>query len=107
MRTIGVRALRENPGILNQCAARGEFVLVTSRNAPISLAVPFNDELIQAGAHISVAVKLYEDGLLSLTKAAAIAGMSTESFLDKLAHLKIVVVDQSSEELDNDLKALA
>lgn len=106
MKTIGVRALRENPGVLSKCAASGEFVLVTNRNDPISLSVPFNDDLIQAGVHISVAVKLYEDGVLTLAKAAALAKMTVEAFMKKLAHLGVVVVDQSPEELDTDLDIL-
>ncbi len=106
MKTIGVRALRENPGVLSQCAAKGEFVLVTNRNDPVSLSVPFTDELLNAGVHTSVAVKLYEDGVLTLSKAAALARMPVETFLTKLARLGVVVVDQSAEELDADLKAI-
>ena len=48
----------------------GEFVLVTNRNDPISLSVPFNDELVKAGVHR--AVKLYEEGVLTRSKAAAV-----------------------------------
>ena len=47
MKTIGVRALRENPGVLSQSAAAGEFVLLTNRNDPISLSVPFDEELLR------------------------------------------------------------
>lgn len=106
MKTIGVRALRENPGVLSQCAAKGEFVLVTNRNDPVSLSVPFNDELLRAGVHISIAVKLYEDGLLTLAKAATLAKMPLESFMKRLALLGVVAVDQSAEELDADLGTL-
>jgi len=38
MKTIGVRALRENPGVLSQSAAAGEFILIANRNNPVSLA---------------------------------------------------------------------
>ncbi|MEJ2416817.1 MAG: UPF0175 family protein [Exilibacterium sp.] len=107
MKTIGVRALRENPGVLSRCAAKGEYVLVTNRNNPVSLAVPFTDELLNAGVHINMAVKLYEDGIITLTKAATLGRVPVETFLQKLAMLGIVVVDQSAGELDADLDALS
>lgn len=106
MKTIGVRALRENPGILSQCAESGDFVLVTNRNNLISLVVPFNDDLLQSGVNIFVAIKLFEEGVLTLTKAAVLAKMSAEAFLHKLASLGVVVVEQSAEELDADLGAI-
>lgn len=101
-----VRGLWENPGVLKQCAAKGEFVLVTNRNGPRSLSEPFNDELLRAGVHISIAVKLYEDGLVTLDKAAMLAKMPLESFMKQLALLGVVMVDQSADELDADLGTL-
>ena len=106
MKTIGVRALRENPGVLSQYADKGEFVLVTNRNKPISLSVPFSDELIESGVHINVAVILYEEDVLTLTKAAKLAGLPVEAFMKKLVSLGVVSVDQPVEELDSDLKNL-
>ena len=106
MKTIGVRALRENPGVLSRCAADGEFVLITHRNDPLSLSVPFDNELLRVGVHVTLAVKLYEEGVLTLAKAAKLAKMPVESFLQKLAGLGIVTVDQTSEELNADLSIL-
>ena len=107
MKTVGVRALRENPGVLSQSAADGEFVLFTNRNDPISLAVPFNDELLRSGVHVNLAVTLYEQGVITLVKAAALAKLSVEAFLALLAKANIVVVDQSLEELKSDLDTLS
>ena len=106
MKTIGIRALRENPGVLSQSAAAGEFVLLTNRNSPVSLALPFDDDLLKTGIHVNLALKLYEDNVLTLTKAAKLAQMSVEAFMELVANLDIVVVDQSAEELASDLDAL-
>ncbi len=106
MKTVGVRALRENPGILNQCADSGEYVLLTNRNQPMSLSVPFNRNLIDNGVHISMAIGLFEQGLVTLVKAAKIAGMEIEDFLEYLALYGVVVVDQTPEELAEDLETL-
>ena len=106
MKTIGIRALRENPGVLSKCALNGELVIVTNRNDPISIAVPFSDELLNSGIHINMAVKLYDEGMLTLSKAATLAKMSVEVFIRMLGYQGIVVVDQSSEELDADLDSI-
>ena len=106
MKTIGVRALRENPGVLSQCAEAGELILVTNRNNPISLSVPFSDDLLQSGIGVSMAVKLFEEGVLTLPKAAKFAKMSIEEFLLKLSALGVIVVDQTTKELESDLEAI-
>jgi len=106
MKTIGVRALRENPGVLSQSAAAGELVLITNRNDPISLAIPFDDDLLRAGVHVSIALKLYAEGVLTLPKAARLAKMPVEEFMKRLTCLDIVVVNQTSEELESDLDAI-
>lgn len=106
MKTIGVRAIRENPGVLSQSAAEGEYVLVTNRNDPVSLSVPFDDDLLDSGVHINVAIRLYEDDLLTLPKAAKLAKLPIEVFMNKLSSMGVVVVDQSAEELQSDLAAL-
>ncbi len=106
MKTVGVRALRENPGLLSQCAASGELLLVTNRSDLISIAMPFNDDLLRAGVQVHLAIKLYEEGVLTLVKAAQLAQMPVEQFLQTLALLDITVVDQDAEELCRDLAVL-
>ena len=107
MKTIGVRALRENPGVLSQCAEAGELILVTNRNNPISLSVPFTDDLLQSGIGVSMEVKLFEEGVLTLPSSAKFAKLSVEEFLLKLAALGVVVVDQTTKELESDLEAIS
>ena len=106
MQTIGIRALRTNPGLLSNNAKKGLLTLVTNHSVPVSLSVPFDSILLSLGIHILLAIKLFEEGVLTLPRAAKLADLSTEAFLSKLAVLGIVVVDQSSEELDAELKYL-
>ena len=72
----------------------------------MSLSVPFDDALLQQGVHVDIAVKLFEDGVITLAKAAKIAKMPVASFMEKLAALDVVVVDQTREELLEDLDGL-
>lgn len=104
MQTIGIRALRTNPGLLSKNAKKGVLTLVTNRSIPISLSIPFDSTLLAFGIHILLAIKLFEEGVLTLPRAAKLADLSTEAFLSKLAVLGVIVVDQSSEELAAELK---
>ena len=54
-----------------------------------------------------MASKLFEDGLLTLTKASVLANLSVESFLAQLSIQGISVVDQTASELESDLETLA
>ena len=47
---------------------------------------------------------LFDQGELSLSQAAKMAGISIHAFLDLLGKAGIVVVDYPSEELEEDLK---
>lgn len=106
MKTIGVRAIRENPDLFNQCAAKGEYLTITSHNKPISISVPFDDDLIRSGAHTNIAINLFENETLTLTKAASLAKMSTEAFMKVLSSVNCTAVNYPADELDSDLEAL-
>jgi predicted HTH domain antitoxin len=83
------------------------LILVTNRNNPISLSVPFSDDLLQSGIGVTMAVKLFEEGILTLPKAAKFANLSIEEVLLKLAAPGVVVVDQTTKELESDLEAIS
>lgn len=103
MKNIGIRELRTNPGVLSRYAQSGELALLTNHSLPISISVPFDDALLREGIHTLLAIKLFEEGSMTLCRAAKFAHLSTELFLKKLAILGITVVDQSSEELSQEL----
>jgi predicted HTH domain antitoxin len=48
-------------------------------------------------------VKLFEEGVLTISKAAKLAALPVEAFMARLAVLGIVVVDQTADELVSDL----
>lgn len=106
MKAVGVTALKENPNILSQCAAEGEYVLVTSKNQAMAVSVPFDERLFEAGVHVQMAITLYQQGVLTLVKAAKLAKLPVETFLMQLNTLGVVVVEQTADELAADLQAL-
>ena len=106
MKTIGVRALKDNPGLLSRSADSGELVLLTNRNNPISLSVPFTPELLETGVGVNLAIKLFEEEVLTLSKAAKLADMPVERFIALLGRLGVDVADLTADELAADLNVI-
>ena len=104
MDTFTVRDLREHTGTLIHDAEEGKLSLITKHGRPVFLAVPFTEQLLNLGLRPAIAVKLYIDKVLTLEKAAKLAGQSLEAFIEQLAALGVAAVDYSSEELEQELK---
>jgi predicted HTH domain antitoxin len=74
-----------------------------AKNRPLFLAVPYDERLAKEEVHVVVAVHLYERGVVSLGRAAKIAGLSLSAFIDRLGALKIPVARYSPDELSREL----
>ncbi len=55
---------------------------------------------------MALAVKLFQDGTISLGKAAKLSGLSYEAFVEQLASLGIAAVDNCPDELDDQLAVI-
>ncbi|HEX4044728.1 MAG TPA: UPF0175 family protein [Gammaproteobacteria bacterium] len=104
METFTVRDLREHTGTLIHDAEVGKLSLITKHGRPVFLAVPFNEELLVLGLRPAIAVKLYQEEALSLGKAAKLAGLSIEEFIERLGTLGIPVANYSPKDLAKELK---
>ncbi len=71
---------------------------------PVFLAVPFSEEIVELGLKPALAIKLYQEGVLTLEKAARFAGISIETLIERLGSLGIPVVSYSPEDLNQELK---
>lgn len=104
METFTVRDLREHTGALIHDAEVGKLSLITKHGRPVFIAVPFSEELIELGLRSSIALKLYEDEALTLGKAAKLAGISLEAFIERLGKLGISAVKYKATDIDQELK---
>ena len=71
---FSVRDLRERTGELLRNAERGSLSLVTKYGRPAFLAVPFDERLLDLGVQRALAVKLYQEEVVTLSQAAKVAG---------------------------------
>lgn len=103
MGAITVDQLIRSPSKLIEAAEHGEVAIVTKDGRPLFLMVPYDERLAREDVHVAVAVRLYEQGIVSLGRAASVAALSTGEFIDRLAALNIPVVNYSPEDLDREI----
>lgn len=106
MESLGIRALRENPGKLTKNAQAGKCTLLTNRNKVLAIAIPFDETLIKQGLKIKLAAALFEDQSITLINAAKIAELPVETFIEKLGLMGIAVIRQTPEDFEKDLQNL-
>ena len=104
MDTFTVRDLREHTGTLIHDAEEGKLSLITKHGRPVFLAVPFTEDLLDLGLRSAIAIKLYKEETISLEKAAKLANVPLESFMEGLGKLGIPVVNYSEDEIEKELK---
>jgi prevent-host-death family protein len=107
MHTFNIRDLRQRTGQLVRDAESGELSLVTKYGRPVFVAVPMSGRLLEHGVHQALAIKLFADRVLSLSKAARLADLPVERFLQALAAAGVDAVDYPPEELDQELEHFA
>ena len=86
-------------------AESGQVAIVTKDGRPLFLAVPYDERLSNEHVHVAIAVRLYENEVVSLGKAAKIAGLSQSEFIDRLGALNIPVIRYSAEDLEREVAA--
>lgn len=106
METFTVRDLRERTGELIRGAEAGKLSIVTKRGNPVFVAVPFDDALQESGVRTSLAIKLFDEGTLTLAQAAKFAGLGVEEMIERLGAAG-VVVQQTPSELNGELGVIA
>ncbi|MFT3742647.1 MAG: type II toxin-antitoxin system prevent-host-death family antitoxin [Gammaproteobacteria bacterium] len=104
MDTFTVRDLREHTGQLIHDAEAGKLSLVTKHGRPVFLAVPFSDDIVELGLKPALAIKLYQEGMLTIEKAAKLANISMEALIERLSSFGIHVVSYPPTDLSQELK---
>jgi prevent-host-death family protein len=106
MESFNIRDLRERTGELVRNAEQGKLAVVAKHGHPLFVAVPLDETLLRAGLGVALAVKLFQDGTISLGKAAKLSGLPYEAFVEQLASLGIAAVDYAPDQLDGELAAI-
>jgi len=98
------RDMRNNPGKLFSGAKNNRMSILTKNGSPKMLTFPFTKEFLEYGINKYIAIKLFESNFITLSKAANIADITIEEFLDITGEMNIDVVKFDSEEIESDIK---
>lgn len=104
MKSIGIKELKSNPGLISKTIEAGEYLLISKRGKPIAIATSLDDKVLDMGLKKWILIDSFKQGALSLgqlSRALAISYMETVELLDLL---KIPVLDY---DLKDDLTTLA
>ena len=101
---FSVRDLRVNSSTLVREAEAGQVSIITKRGKPAVLALPFGSRLLEVGLDKDLALSLFERRLITLAKAAKLAGVTQDAFMDLIAESGLVAVDYPAEELADELR---
>ncbi len=104
METYTVRDLRDRTGQLIQGAEAGELALVTKHGRPVILALPFDDKLLEQGIRVSLAVKLFDEDVLTQGHAAKLAGLTLAEFFEACAARQVAVVRYGPDQIQKELE---
>jgi prevent-host-death family protein len=106
METFSVRDLREKTGELVRQAEAGHLSIVAKHGRPLFVAVPMDEHLLKEGVAVAMAVRLFAERVVSLGKAAKLAGLPIEDFIARLGAMGVPAVDYPAEDLDEELAVL-
>lgn len=103
METYSVRDLRDRTGELIQGAEAGHMALVTKHGRPVILAVPFDDKLLDQGIRVSLAVRLFDEGVITQGQGTKLAGITLAEFFGACAARQVPVVRYGADEIQKEL----
>ena len=106
MHTFTIRDLRDRTADIVRDAEAGKLSVVTRHGQPVFVAVPFDEVLLQEGVRVSLAMKLFDGGAVTLRQGAKLAGMSLSEFMAECSARDVPVVRYPPEELAQEMAVL-
>ncbi len=107
METFSIRDLRERTGDLERTAESGHLSIVAKHGHPLFVAAPLDEHVLSQWINVALACRMFADKVLSLGKAARMANIPVECFIERLGEMGIPAVVYTDEEFDQELKVLA
>lgn len=66
--------------------------------------IPFDETLVRLGVNKALAIKLYQEGVLTLNKADRLADMPTDGFIAVLGSVGISVFSYDADDIQGELE---
>ena len=104
MKSIGIKELKSNPGLISKTIESGEYLLISKRGKPIAIATSLDDKVLDMGLKKWILIDSFKQGALSLGQLSRALDISYMETVEMLDLLKIPVLDY---DLKDDLTTLA
>jgi len=98
MKTLGIKSIHDNPGLLSKSLEGGAYSLITKHGVPVGIALGFESDMLEEGLKRYLVAKAFEAGDMSLGEVARAWKTSREEAMGILDGLCIPVADYSLEE---------
>ncbi|MBN8492945.1 MAG: UPF0175 family protein [Burkholderiales bacterium] len=105
MHTFTVEDFTRQPQRVLAEARQGEITVVTQSGKAVMLAVPLEQGAPIQTTLIELAAQLYDNEMISLERAARIAGLSYSETIDEFGRRGIATIRLTPEELERELAA--
>jgi len=103
MHTFTVDDLKRQPQRLLTDAQHGEVTVVTDGGKAVMLAVPLAHGPVMQTTFVELAAQLYDRELISLERAARIAGLSYSETIDEFGRRGVATIRLAPDELEREL----
>jgi predicted HTH domain antitoxin len=105
MKLVNVRELKNNPSESLRMAREGP-VVVLNRDTPEGLLVSLRDVSLGSldDVRVILAIALLRDRALPLARAARVAGMSLEEFMEQASRESVPVLSGTAESVESDVR---
>jgi len=103
MRTVGIKEIKSNPGIIAKTIEKNEYLMISKRGKPIAVATSLDDDVFDHGLKNWLLIKAFKEGSLSLAQLSKALDKSYSETTDLLGLLKIPVLDY---DLKDDLQTI-
>jgi len=105
MHTLTDDQLKREPQAMLDDAQRGELTLVTAAGQAVLMTLPLGSNASTAATLVDLAAQLYDRELISLERAARIAGLSYSETIDEFGRRGIATIRLTPDELERELAA--
>jgi predicted HTH domain antitoxin len=103
MKTFKTTELADHVGDLVRSASEGELSVITQDGQPVFMTVPVSKEMSADELAVSLAVKLFDEDVITSREGARMAGVTLAEFLLACSQRGVPVVRYPPSELEMEL----
>lgn len=106
MHTFNIDDLIRHGAALLKETKGGKMSLLLENSEPVAVVLPFNEALLKEGVRVTLAIKLFDEELVSVGQAAKLAEIPLALFMERCSARGIPVVRYEAGEVEQELRVM-